>query len=68
MVHYVPDSVDHILIGELKPNFKYSCIIVGEKWKSDSNSLECLLHFSTLYGGEITRGLHRHTNADIVYF
>lgn len=51
VVHYVPEGVDHVLLGDLKPNCRYSCKVVRENWKDTSNSITTV-HFSTLYGGQ----------------
>ena len=51
MVHYVPKGVDHVLLGDLKSNCRYSCKVVREGLKDTSDSITTL-HFSTLYGGQ----------------
>lgn len=54
IVHYVPVRVDHILLGNLKPNFNYSCIVVEDDPTGILlDTLSAPVLFSTHYGGEV---------------
>lgn len=55
IIQYVPRTMDHVLLGNLKPNFHYCCTVVEEDKTKQFSSLERMSEpqfFSTHYGGK----------------
>lgn len=66
MVRFVPRRLDHVYLGNLLPNFKYSCIVKkeGDKLVDSDVDMSRPLLFSTRYKGKDKHLACRQLHAD----